>query len=111
MRGQIGEMDDRIQIEQESRVADGMGGYELTWTVRHGPMWAAVRPMSGRERQFADQVRAESGYVVIIRNREVFEGDRIKWINGGNRLLNIRAVHRKPRSNYLKMEADMGVAQ
>lgn len=111
MRSEIGELDQRIQIEREASSDDGMGGYTSTWSVLHGPIWARVRPMSGRERQFAAQVDAISDYVVIIRNRDLDESDRIKWVSNGNRILNIRAIHREPRAEFIKIDVELGANQ
>lgn len=104
---QIGELDQRITIQREVRGDDGMGGSDLTWeTVAE--VWAHVRPMSGRELERAHKVGAETMYLVVIRNRpDVDESCIILW--RGKRL-NIRTVKLRPRSLWLEMDAEMGVA-
>ena len=100
-----GELDQRITIESESRTPDGSGGYDLVWAVRHGPIWAKVRPMSLREVERADQLHESAMYTVIIRNRAVSEADRIVWLG---RPMNIRSVEIRPRSNYIRIVAEFG---
>lgn len=111
MRAEVGELDQRIQVEREVSSSDGMGGYTSTWSVTHGPLWARVRPKSGRERQFSAQVQDLSDYVVIMRNRDLDEADRIKWVSNGNRILNIRAIHREPRAQFIQVEVELGANQ
>src|SRR5690606_36810259 len=100
-------LDQRITIQRELRGDDGMGGSDLTWEAVAG-LWAHVRPMSGRARERAPKVGAEARYLVVIRNLpDVDESCIIIW--RGNRL-NIRTVKLRPRSLWLEMDAEMGVA-
>ena len=41
-------LDRRMVLEGPARIADGAGGFTLSWAVR-GVIWAALRPGSGRE--------------------------------------------------------------
>jgi hypothetical protein len=41
-------LDRRMVLEAPERVADGAGGFQLTWAVR-GVLWAALKPGAGRE--------------------------------------------------------------
>jgi SPP1 family predicted phage head-tail adaptor len=103
----IGELDQRVTIQRELRVDDGMGGSTLTWETV-ATVWAHVRPMSGRELERAQKVGAETMYLVVIHNRsDVDESCTLLW--RGKRL-NIRTVKLRPRSTWLEMDTEMGVA-
>lgn len=104
-----GELDQIIQIESEVSASDGMGGTVRSWVSDGQQIAAKVRPMSGRERENADQVEASSMYVVFLRNRSITEKQRIRWVSFGNRILNIRFVALTPRSHFLRVEAELGV--
>mgnify|MGYP001069224430 CR=1 FL=1 len=103
-----GELDQRINIEEEVATPDGMGGTTTAWNLV-AAVWAKVRPLTGKERTAASQVESPATYAVIIRNRAISENQRIKWVSNGNRLLNIRFIGREQRSQYIKIEAEMGV--
>ena len=51
----IGELRDEIVLEQQIRTATAGGGATLSWFPL-GPLWAAIRPLSGRETVIADQI-------------------------------------------------------
>jgi SPP1 family predicted phage head-tail adaptor len=104
-----GEMTDRIMFEVESSTDDGYGGKVKNWVADGSEMWARVRPMSGGERAQANQVEASAMYAVIIRNRPVSPASRIKWVNNGNQILNIRFPGQDTRAQYIKIEAELGV--
>jgi len=109
-RYEIGELDQRVELQKFTRSPDGQGGFTETWTTE-ATVWAHVRPQTGREREFADRQTAEAGYLVVIRYRDdVDETWRFKWLNTG-RLMNIRYVQQRGgRELYLPIEAERGVA-
>lgn len=105
----IGELDQRVELQESSRVKDGQGGYNETWSVT-ATVWAHVRPMSGGERLRADGTQAEAGYMVVIRFRnDIDESWRVRWINQ-DKLMNVRFCHNSgTRSMYLPIECERGV--
>jgi len=103
-----GELDQRINIEEEVATPDGMGGTTTAWQLV-AAVWAKVRPLTGTERTAAAQVESPAKYAVIMRNRDISENQRLKWVSNGNRLLNIRFIGREQRAQYIKIEAEMGV--
>lgn len=107
MTYQSGELDQRISLQRETRTADEMGGAAVSW-VEFDEVWARVRPMSGAERERAGGLASEAMYLVVIRNRsDLTEADTIVW--RGVRL-NMRHVKYRPRSPFLEIEAEEGVA-
>ncbi len=103
-----GEMDQRIELQKETRTPDGQGGFTSEWTTQD-TVWAHVRPQRGSEREHGDRIQAEAGYFVVIRYRsDINETWRIVW-NGRN--MNIRFLQDEgPRALYLPMEVERGVA-
>lgn len=103
------ELDQLIDIYEKSLVSDGGGGHEATYT-KVNTVWAKVKPLSGRETEESDQVRAQSGYMFVIRNHiTINENYQIRW--QGN-AFNIRFVkNRGTRTLYLEIECEQGVAQ
>lgn len=109
-RYEIGELDQRIELQEPSYVDDGQGGQVKTFVVRH-TVWAHVRALSGRERSHSELLQSEGGYMVVIRNSYSFdESWRVRWING-SRLMNIRFIPDSGnRKMYQPIECERGVA-
>lgn len=105
-----GELDQRIELQKQTRTPDGQGGFTAAWATQ-STVWAHVRPLRGTERQSADRTQAEGGYLVVIRYRsDIDETWRINWLDG-DRLLNITfAQDGGKRSAYLPLECSKGVA-
>jgi SPP1 family predicted phage head-tail adaptor len=71
-------------------------------------VWAKVRPMSGTEREHSDRLNAQANYLIVIRYRsDITEQDVAEW--KGVRF-NIRFSKDEPRSTFLALEAERGVA-
>lgn len=87
-----GQRDQLIRFQYQERAEDGGGGYETTWTNRHGvTVRAGVVPISGREQLSAMQTEGRALYRVLIPNlRDITLSDRIVWTSNGGRILNIR---------------------
>jgi SPP1 family predicted phage head-tail adaptor len=105
------DLDQRIVIKREVTTPDGMGGTTSTW-VDVASVWASARPMSGREREQAQRLNAQSNYVFTmrdsaIRQNNVDERDVIYW-HGVT--FNIRFIPDKARSRFVAVEAERGVA-
>lgn len=65
----ISDLKHRVRLEQPVRVGDGGGGDEVTWTGV-AEFWAAVVPVSGRERLEFDALSAETLHTIYCRYRE-----------------------------------------
>jgi SPP1 family predicted phage head-tail adaptor len=106
MRYSIGELDQRVELVSVSTEKNEYGTLGETETSL-GTVWAHVRPMSGRERDHAQQTDARADYLVVIRTRgDLSEKDRIVW---RGETLNVRFVkHRSNREQFMEIEAEMG---
>jgi len=103
-----GELNERVTIRRTTETQDAYG--TLIQTVRDvASVWAKVRPMSGGERSAAQQTEAQSNYLIVMRYRaDVLPADTLIW-RGVE--FNIRFIRdRGPRSLYLEIEAERGVA-
>jgi SPP1 family predicted phage head-tail adaptor len=103
-----GTLDQRITIEQETRAADAYGGAVTAWTTL-ATTWAAVKPLSGRERADMAAIEAPASYRFTIRRRaDVTDAMRLGW-NGA--VYNIRFIADPgARALYMTIDAERGVA-
>lgn len=106
----VGELDQRVELQKETHTSDGMGGATSAW-VTQDTVWAHVRAQRGNERLQSDRVEAEGGYLVIIRNRSDIDfaaNWRIVW---RGKAMNARFPQDNgPRPLYLAIECSTGVA-
>jgi SPP1 family predicted phage head-tail adaptor len=104
----VGELDQQITIQRETRTSDGMGGDTVALTSVATDLWAHVRPRSGKEIGVHDRVEAPAMYLFVIRYRgDIKNDDRIVW-NG--QTYNIRAVLTAGgRTNFLEINAERSV--
>jgi len=107
MAVRIGELDERIELQQEQHSSDGQGGTTTAWQTV-ATVWAQVRPKGGSESLHSDAVQAEKPYRVVIRNQVAVKANwRIVWRGV---TMNIRSPgYSGPRDLYRVMEADAGV--
>jgi len=105
----IGDMRERVTLQQEVLTADGGGGNALAWTAG-SVVWARVRPLSGREQAARGGLEAAQLFEVTIRRQAalaVTTGWRALW---GGVPLNIRTVRNMDeRNEYLTLECERGV--
>lgn len=64
----IGDLRDEIVLEHQIRTATAGGGATLTWQPL-GPLWAAIKSLSGRETVIADQIVSHVSHEIWIRHR------------------------------------------
>jgi SPP1 family predicted phage head-tail adaptor len=108
MTYRAGELDQRVILMRLSHTPDGMGGNTVTW-AEIDTVWAKVRPMTGTEREHSDRLNDVSNYLVVIRQRsDLTEADKVQW-RGFD--YNIRFIKTSPRSRFLELECEKGVAQ
>lgn len=75
----IGAMRHKITLQRQSRVADGGGGFAVSWVDVDDTM-ASITAPSGRERFFADKIEQNISHVVTIRFRnDISQKYRIKY--------------------------------
>lgn len=70
-------LDRRMVLEAPLRVADGAGGFNLTWGVK-GVLWAALNPGSGREAAGEEVLVAQTPYRITVRGAPIGSGARPK---------------------------------
>ncbi len=82
----------RHRVDIQKWVADRdttTGEVAETW-ITNTTEWADVRPISGRERMEAAQVKADITHAITIRYKsDLEEKDRIKW---GDRVFHIEGI-------------------
>ncbi len=97
-------LDRPLLLEAPTRVADGAGGFALTW-VAVGTLWAALQPGSGREAAGEEVTTARVPYRITVRGAPDGSPRRPKAeqrFRDGARLFTILAVtERDPRGQYL----------
>lgn len=85
----IGDLRHRMRLEVVTRVPDGAGGAEETWSLV-AELWAAVKPLSGEEGLAADRIAGRASHEVVVRYRPgVMPAMRLVL---GTRTFDIRAV-------------------
>ena len=104
----VGELRERVTIEEATRVDDGVGGASASWSAL-ATVWASVTPLSGREGTAGGRVEAHQGYRITIRYRDdVTTAMRAIW---AGRTLNIRSLADPDgRKRWLELNVEEGVA-
>ena len=97
-------LDRRMELEEPQRVADGAGGFQLSW-VTLGVLWAELRPGTGREAAGEEVLVAQVPYRITVRGAPVGSEARPKpeqRLKDGTRVFTILAVsERDARGQYL----------
>ena len=91
MEIRIGDLRHRLTLEQSTRTDDDCGGAVETWGAV-AELWAALRPLSGFERETADQLAGRVTHEVWVRHRVGVEPAMRFTANAGARVFGIRAV-------------------
>lgn len=105
---QAGKLDQRITIQRFAETADGAGGITTAWSDIM-TVWANAKAKAGRESLLEGRMAATFVTVFTIRQlSELTDVDRIVWQGV---TYNIRGILREsPRDQYLRVEAERGVA-
>ena len=97
-------LDRRMVLEAATRVADGAGGFQLSWVAK-GEVWAELKPGTGREAAGVEVMLAQTPYRITLRGAPVGAGGRPKpedRLRDGARVFTILAVtEADPRGQYL----------
>lgn len=76
----IGSLNKRIDIQAQTKVSDGMGGFTTTWTAVASSIPAAIWPVSASETVKAAQMSPTITHRIRIRYRAVLKASwRIKF--------------------------------
>lgn len=104
-------LDQRIAFLRKQQVRQADGSLETTWQTL-ATVWAEVKPKSGNQRNMAQQTENPADFEIAVRNTEATRGvrpsDVIEW--RGERMNIVWAPPASPRSLYLHMDAQSGVA-
>lgn len=104
MQIRIGDLRHRLVLEEVSRVDDGSGGSDETW-LAVTELWAGLRPMTGQEREAADQIAGRVTHEIWVRHRTGVK-PRMRFRYGA-RVFEIRAViDAGERRRFLKCLAE-----
>lgn len=94
----------KMVLEAPTRVADGAGGYSLTWVAR-GVLWAELLAGTGREAAGEEVRMAQVPYRITVRGAPVGSEARPKAeerLRDGARIFTVLAVtERDPEGRYL----------
>lgn len=106
-----GQLTERITVKRETRTDDGYGGSTVT-EADVLSAWAMVRPLSGRERDMADQTESPRNYRFTIRRSSdsagILASDTIVW---RSKQFNIRFISDAgPMPQFMEIDAEQGVA-
>lgn len=102
----VGELNERVTLRRYTETQNEYGTLVRTASTI-ATCWALVRPMSGGERDRAQQTEARPNYLVVIRYRSgLTEKDYVIW---RGEEMNIRFIKdRGPRSQFLELECEVG---
>lgn len=102
----IGDLRERVTLRRKTEATNEYGTITLTdGTI--DTVWADVRPMTGGERDRAQQTEARSNYVIILRRRaDLTTKDYVVWRDVQ---MNIRFIRdRGPRAQFMLLEVERG---
>lgn len=107
MGAKIAELRQRIKFQSLTRTADGQGGWTETWND-FSEVWAAVNPVSAKERYFSQRIEENISHQIVIR-----------WLDGlntemriifENRVFQIHGIRRENEERwFMLIDAEEGV--
>ncbi|SHK48897.1 phage head closure protein [Paramaledivibacter caminithermalis] len=75
----IGELRDRVTIQENILTPDGYGGFSEVWQDKY-TVWANIKPLRGREYFEMKKVQSEITHKITIRFRnDINTSNRIKY--------------------------------
>ena len=84
-----GELNKKVTIQGKTVVHDSFGEETISW-VKIADVWAAIKPLSGREFIEAQQVQSEISHRIIMRYREGIKPyHQVVWENSVYEILSI----------------------
>lgn len=103
----IAKLRHRITFQEPIRVANDSGGFTNTWTnlVNSPTVWAEVKPVSAKERLYAQQVQYQRSHKVTIRFRhDITQEMRFKFDDRYFQIKGVRNIDE--RGKYLEIDAE-----
>ena len=92
----IGDLKKRVTLQYQTKVADGMGGFTVSW-VDAATVWSAIWPVSATETIQADKTTMIITHRIRIRYRS---GIRASWrVSWGGKYFNIVSIINPNMSN------------
>lgn len=86
---QIGELRDKVTIQEYIQTPDRYGGFSETWQDKY-TVWANIKPLRGREYFEMQKIQSEITHKITIRYRsDINTLNRIRY---KERILNIKSV-------------------
>ena len=104
------ELDQRVRLERLVLTPDGQGGNTKAWQLITR-RWARVEPLTGRERDMAQQTEAPRNYRITLRHDSVtgalIAANRVVW---RDKPMQIRFIaDAGPRPLYITIDCEAGV--
>ena len=97
-----GSREDRIIIQQQTRVKDKIGGYTTTWST-YAIVWADVKPMDGAEAMKYGQTVQKYPYRVFINYDDAPLVDGSMRIKDNGDTITIQNVIEHKRKNKIEI--------
>lgn len=96
-----GKLNKRISVQDEVKISDGAGGYELDH-VKVLDAWANIDTLSGRDFWQAQQMEVEVSHKVTMRYRQGVKRSQVVFYN--NRKFDIQYIFNPNEGNaYLEL--------
>lgn len=107
-----GELRHRITLQSRSTAKDSFGGQVDIWTDVL-PVWACIKPLSGRELMAAQAVQSETTHSIEIRYNPLFgDPETVTSLRAlyGTRIFNITgSINEDERNRMLTLSAKEGL--
>jgi SPP1 family predicted phage head-tail adaptor len=104
----IGDLKHRVTLQYQTRVADGMGGWTISW-VDSGTVYAAIWPVSASEIIQAQAPTMVVTHRIRIRYRSVLKaGWRVSWSGRYFNIVSIVDVNMNHRTLDLMVKEAAG---
>lgn len=104
----IGDLRRRCRIEQETRSADGGGGFTISWT-EVCTVWAKVWPVISREALSAERLEARVDTLIVIRYRAGLNAGMRATVDGVSYQIH-GVIDPQSRREWLELNCQSGVA-
>lgn len=93
----IGELRHRITFQSLSLTSDGQGGSSTSWT-NFKTVWARIKPISGRERNFAQRIEDVYTHEITIRKCDGLT--TTMRISYQNRIFQVKSIQKDTEENF-----------
>ena len=105
----IGQLRERVTIQRQTAVRDGLGHSARTWSDVFVNLWARVTPIRAREIFAAGQHQPEGTVSVVVRFRDGITSDmRVMWRGQPHAIVG-NPIDIQARREYLELLCESGV--